>query len=95
MRARRVVPRFGSVTDRHGLPPPPDSEHEHRSARLDRLHPVYAEALALRDAGASHDAIAQHLDVPLESVRALLDIATAKLAPGAASPAAPDRAPGP
>jgi DNA-directed RNA polymerase specialized sigma24 family protein len=43
------------------------------------LTPAYAEALRLRDQGADHAAIAARLDLPVEAVPNLLELAQAKL----------------
>ena len=48
-------------------------------AALLALPVVYALALALRDAGIAADDIADRLEVPRESMPALLEIAEAKL----------------
>jgi DNA-directed RNA polymerase specialized sigma24 family protein len=51
-----------------------------RGAALDRLPETYANALHLRDAGLSDDAIATRFGIPLEAIAALLRMAEAKLA---------------
>jgi DNA-directed RNA polymerase specialized sigma24 family protein len=43
------------------------------------LTPAYAEALRLRDQGVDHNAIAARLDLPVEAVPNLLELAQAKL----------------
>jgi DNA-directed RNA polymerase specialized sigma24 family protein len=50
-----------------------------REAALETLTPAYAEALRLRDEGADHAAIAAQLDLPVEAVPNLLELAQAKL----------------
>jgi DNA-directed RNA polymerase specialized sigma24 family protein len=51
-----------------------------RGAALDRLPETYANALRLRDAGLSDDAIATRFGIPQEAIAALLRLAEAKLA---------------
>ena len=46
---------------------------------MEALTPAYAEALRLRDQGADHAAIASHLELPVEAVPNLLELAQAKL----------------
>ena len=46
---------------------------------LATLTPAYAEALRLRDQGADPRAIAMHLELPVEAVPNLLELAQAKL----------------
>jgi DNA-directed RNA polymerase specialized sigma24 family protein len=50
-----------------------------REAALATLTPAYAEALHLRDQGADHAAIAARLELPVEAVPNLLELAQAKL----------------
>jgi len=50
-----------------------------RETALATLTPAYAEALRLRDQGVDHAAIARALDLPLEAVPHLLELAQAKL----------------
>ena len=50
-----------------------------RETALATLTPAYAEALRLRDQGADNAAIAARLDLPLEAVPNLLELAQAKL----------------
>lgn len=47
--------------------------------QVGQLAESYRRALALRNAGGSHASIATALDIPVESVPALLEIAQAKL----------------
>lgn len=51
-----------------------------RDEALALLPAAYATALRLRHAGADHAAIAARLDLPVEAVPILLNIADAKLA---------------
>jgi hypothetical protein len=51
---------------------------DRRTALLE-LATGYAVALRLRDAGASDECVAQALDIPVESVAGLLEVAEAKL----------------
>jgi DNA-directed RNA polymerase specialized sigma24 family protein len=50
-----------------------------RETALASLTPAYAEALRLRDEGADHGAIAARLELPVEAVPNLLELAQAKL----------------
>jgi DNA-directed RNA polymerase specialized sigma24 family protein len=61
-----------------------------RDRALAALPATYANALRLREAGLDDEAIAARLDIQLEAVRPLLEIAAAKLA--AATLAAADLA---
>ena len=51
-----------------------------REQALVELSTAHAVALRLRSAGAGDQLIAAALDIPLEAVRALLEVADAKLA---------------
>jgi len=50
-----------------------------REVALATLTPAYAEALRLRDEGADQAVIAARLDLPVEAVPNLLELAQAKL----------------
>ena len=50
-----------------------------RETALATLSPAYAEALRLRDEGADNAAIARQLQLPVEAVPNLLELAQAKL----------------
>jgi DNA-directed RNA polymerase specialized sigma24 family protein len=50
-----------------------------RELALSELTLAYAEALRLRDQGVDHAAIAARLDLPVEAVPNLLELAQAKL----------------
>ena len=50
-----------------------------RESAMAALTPAYAEALRLRDQGADDAAIASHLELPVEAVPNLLELAQAKL----------------
>jgi DNA-directed RNA polymerase specialized sigma24 family protein len=50
-----------------------------RELALSELTPAYAEALRLRDQGAGPAAIAARLQLPVEAVPNLLELAQAKL----------------
>jgi DNA-directed RNA polymerase specialized sigma24 family protein len=50
-----------------------------RETALATLTPAYAEALRLRDEGADAAAIASRLELPVEAVPNLLELAQAKL----------------
>lgn len=50
-----------------------------RATALEQLPTPYATALRLHDAGASHAAIAQAIDVPIQAVPRLLEIGASKL----------------
>lgn len=51
-----------------------------RATALNRLPETYANALRLRDAGLSDEAIATRFGIPHEAIAALLRLAEAKLA---------------
>lgn len=51
-----------------------------RERALSRLPEAHAEALRLRDGGSDEDEIAQSLQIPVEAVGPLLQIAETKLA---------------
>jgi len=60
--------------------------------RLERLPPVYAKFLMLRDEGLGDEAIANRLDMPVESLPLLARLAEAKLARLADEPPGPSPA---
>lgn len=65
-----------------------------RRQRLDELPPTLAVALRLHDAGHPDVVVATALDVPVESVEALLQVARAKLARLAGSAVPENTGPG-
>jgi hypothetical protein len=65
----------------HSEPPPSDRETAAMpGGPLTRLPVVYAVATALQRAGVSTAVIAEQLELPVESMPALLEVAAAKLA---------------